>query len=84
MGRRSKWLFRAPTDEEFESVKKAEKYRLDGATLAGLAALAAARAGKKVSLPDKQANGVNRMLAYHAAHQLGKPLKTARHAIPEP
>jgi len=61
-----------------------EKYRLDGATLAGLAALAAARAGKKVSLPDKQAHGVNRMLAYHAAQQLGKPLKTARHAIPEP
>ena len=57
----------------------AEKYRLDGATLAGLAALAAAAAGAKVNLPDKQANGVNRMLAYHVAQQLGKPLKTARY-----
>ena len=59
-----------------------EKYRLDGATLAGLATLAAARAGKKVTMSDKQANGVNRMLAYHTAHQLGKLLKTARYAIP--
>ncbi|HUT01764.1 MAG TPA: DNA repair protein RecO [Phycisphaerae bacterium] len=61
-----------------------EKYHLDGATLAGLAALAAAGAGRKVSLPDKQAHGVSRLLAYHATQQLGKPLKMARHAIPPP
>jgi DNA repair protein RecO (recombination protein O) len=60
----------------------AEKYRLDGAALAGLAALAAAEAGAKVTLPDKQAHGVNRMLAYHVAQQLGRPLRTARYAIP--
>jgi len=65
-----------------ETAALAEKYRLDGATLAGLAVLAAAQAGRKVSLPDRQAHGVNRLLAYHAAQQLGKPLKTARYAIP--
>jgi len=60
----------------------AEKYRLDGTALAGLAALEAAEAGKKVALPDKQALAVNRLLAYHLAQQLGKPLKMARHALP--
>jgi DNA repair protein RecO (recombination protein O) len=59
-----------------------EKFRLDGAALAGVAALAAAEAGKKVALPDKQAHGVNRMLAYHATQQLGKALKAAKYAIP--
>ena len=59
-----------------------EKFRVDGPTLAGLAALAAAQAGRKVALPDKQAHGANRMLAYHAQQQLGKPLKMARYAIP--
>jgi DNA repair protein RecO (recombination protein O) len=58
-----------------------EKYRLDGATLAGLAALAAAEAGTRVALPDKQAVAVNRLLAYHTAHQIGRALKMARHAI---
>ena len=58
-----------------------EKYRLDGAVLAGLAALAAAAGGAKVHLPARQAQGVNRMLAYHAQQQLGKRLKMARHAI---
>ena len=58
-----------------------EKRHLDGATLAGLATLAAAEAGRKVSLSDTQAIGVNRLLDYHASHQLGKPLKMARHAI---
>jgi len=59
----------------------AEKYRLDGATLAGLAALAAAETGVRVNLPAKQATAVNRLLAYHATQQLGKTLKMARHAI---
>jgi DNA repair protein RecO (recombination protein O) len=61
----------------------AEKYRLDGLTLAGLAALAAAEAGAKVALPDKQALAANRLLTYHAGGQLGKPLKMARYAIPK-
>jgi DNA repair protein RecO (recombination protein O) len=59
----------------------AEKYRLDGSTLAGLAALAAAETGVRVNLPAKQAAAVNRLLAYHATEQLGKTLKMARHAI---
>ncbi len=58
-----------------------EKFCLDGPTLGGLAALAAAEAGRRVSLPDRQADGVNRLLAYHIAYQLGKPLKTARYVI---
>ncbi len=59
----------------------AEKYALDGATLAGLAAVAAAEGGARVKLPDKQARGVNRLLAYHVTQQLGKQMKMARHAI---
>ena len=58
-----------------------EKYRLDGAVLAGLAALAAAETGVRVTLPDKQAIAVNRLLAYHASYQIGRALKMARHAI---
>ena len=59
----------------------AEKFRLDGPGLAGLAALAAAEGGAKVSLPEKQAASVNRMLAYHVREQIGKRLKMERHAI---
>jgi len=58
-----------------------EKLRLDGAALAGLAALAAAAGGAKVQMPEKHARCVNRMLAYHVRQQLGKALKMARHAI---
>lgn len=59
----------------------AEKLRLDRAALAGLDALAAVAAGRKTPLPDNHAHAVNRMLAYHVANQLGKPLKMARYAI---
>jgi DNA repair protein RecO (recombination protein O) len=58
-----------------------EKFRLDPQTLAGLGALAAAERGRKVSLPDAQAHAVNRLLAYHFQHQLGRALRMARHAI---
>jgi len=58
-----------------------EKLRLDHAALAGLDALAAVAAGRKTPLPDNQAHAVNRVLAYHLANQLGKPLKMARYAI---
>lgn len=58
-----------------------EKYRLNNAALAGLAALVAAAGGARVQLPPQQAQCVNRMLAYHVEQQLGKPLRTARHAI---
>jgi len=64
----------------------AEKIRLEGAALPGLAALQAARAartsGRKITMPDEQAHAVNRLLAYHIAEQLGKPLKLARYAMP--
>jgi len=68
-----------------------EKFRLDAATLTGLASLAAAQGrartaikdtmGTKETLTDNQATGVNRLLDYHIAYQLGKPLKMTRHAI---
>jgi len=59
----------------------AEKCRLDHAALAGLDALAAVAAGRKTPLPENHAHAVNRVLAYHAANQLGKPLKMARYVI---
>lgn len=58
-----------------------ERVLVDAQTLAGLAALYAAAAGQKVPLPEDQARSVNRMLAYHAACQVGHPLKMTRHAI---
>jgi len=59
-----------------------EKYHLDGTALAALAALAAAARGRRVTLPPAQAAAANRVLAYHAAYQIGRPLRMARHAIP--
>ena len=59
----------------------AEKFRADGPTLAGAAALSAAEAGRKVRLPDSQATAVSRLLAYHINHQLGRSLKMTKHAI---
>jgi len=58
-----------------------DKHRLAPAALAGTAALSAAEAGQKVTLPAAQADAVNRLLAYHIAYQIGHPLKMARHAI---
>jgi DNA repair protein RecO (recombination protein O) len=58
-----------------------EKLRLDDAALAGLAALAAAEAGRKASLGDNEARAANRVLAYHLAHQLGRPPRMARYVI---
>ena len=59
-----------------------EKYRLDGRTTAGIAAMAAAEAGKKVLLPAPQAQAVNRLLLYHVTQQTGKAPRMGRHAIP--
>ena len=58
-----------------------EKYRLEGPALAALAALNAVDTGAKVALPEKQARAVGRLLAYHIAHQIGKPLKMARYVL---
>jgi len=59
----------------------AEAVPVSAETLRGLAAVALAESGGKAELSDAQAGGINRLLAYHAAYQLGKPLKTARYAI---
>jgi DNA repair protein RecO len=58
-----------------------DKYPVEPGTLEGLAALAAAGAGKRVSLSVAQANAVNRLLLYHISQQLGKTPRMARHAI---
>lgn len=59
----------------------AEKYRADAVALAGLDTLAAAEAGAKVALPEKNAMAANRLLAYHIAQQRGKVMKMARYAL---
>lgn len=58
-----------------------DKRGVDDAALAGLAILAAAQAGKSVRLPDREANAVNRLLAYHAQMQLGKKLRMAKYVM---
>ena len=58
-----------------------EKFQLQPPTLGALAALAAAEEGRKVFLPDTQARPVNRLLAYHITHQLGKKLRMAKYVI---
>jgi len=58
-----------------------ETFALDPAALAGLAGLAAVEAGQKGLLPPAQANSVNRLLAYHITHQLGKALRMVRYAV---
>ncbi len=58
-----------------------EKYRLDGAAMAGIAALSAAEAGTRVKLPPKQARAVNSLLAYHVTEQMGKRPKTTRFVL---
>ena len=61
----------------------AEKFRMNGPGLAGLAALTAVEAGAKVALPEKQARAVNRVLAYHITQQIGKPLRMGRYVVEE-
>jgi DNA repair protein RecO len=60
-----------------------EKYALDADTLTGLGVLQAPRrtTGGRATFPESQARAVNRLLAYHVAEQLGKPLRTSRYAI---
>jgi len=55
-----------------------EKLQLTPEAIKGMVILAAAEAGKKVSFEHAEAMAVNRVLAYHAANQIGKPLKTAK------
>lgn len=58
-----------------------EKYRLDAGAMAGLGVLMAVSSGRRAPLPEDQAKAVNRLLSYHISQQLGKGLRTARHAI---
>jgi DNA repair protein RecO (recombination protein O) len=58
-----------------------EKVRISRNALAGLGALAATESGRRVTLPEAQAQAVNKLLAYHITHQLGKPLKMTRYAL---
>jgi len=63
------------------SGRSTDKYPIQRGTLAGLDALASARAGKRVSLSDGEANSVNRLLLYHISQQLGKVPRMAKHVI---
>jgi len=58
-----------------------DRIQLSSDAMAGIAALSDAEAGRKTSLPDKQAHVLNSVLAYHATHLLGKRLRTARYVI---
>lgn len=58
-----------------------ERVKVDGKTMAALAALSAAESGRKVQLPDDQAERVKGLLSYHITYQLGKPLKLTKHVI---
>ncbi|MCY2927636.1 MAG: DNA repair protein RecO [Planctomycetota bacterium] len=58
-----------------------QKVLVDDHALAGLAALAAAEAGRKPNFTDPQARAVLRLLDYHVTYQLGHRLKMSRHVI---
>ena len=58
-----------------------EKLAVPRPALAGLAALAAAEAGRRPKMSDKQANAVLAVLAYHSEYQVGKRLKSARYVL---
>ena len=59
----------------------ADRINVDAATLAGINAMTAAEAGRRVPIDDAHARAVSRMLAYHITEQLGKRLKMERHVI---
>ena len=58
-----------------------EKTSVNQASINGLAGLEQARGRRGVSLSTEEILGVNRLLAYHASYQSGKPLKMARYVI---
>lgn len=58
-----------------------EACSLSAEALEGLAALIGVSAGRRIALPDAAATAVNRMLAYHIQHQLGRRLKLARYVF---
>ena len=61
-----------------------ERVPLDQQTQAALTALAMAAGGQRVSLPEGPALLAAKLLNYHVTHQLGKPLRMARHVLGAP
>lgn len=66
-------------------VSAVEKYRVDPETRKGLETMAQVQrdkvSGRKAAFPEAQAEAVNKILAYHIACQLGRPLKMMRYVI---
>jgi len=58
-----------------------EKTSVSAAAISGLAGLEIARVRGGIRLSPAEILGVNRLLSYHASHQLGKPLRMARYVI---
>lgn len=58
-----------------------EKVRVSAQALAGLDVLRRVSAGERTNFQDDSALAVNRLLAYHVACQLGRPLRMARHVM---
>lgn len=58
-----------------------EKSKLSSDALSGLCTLAQVERGLKAQLSAKQSAGVNRMLAYHICHQVGRKLRMIKHVI---
>jgi DNA repair protein RecO (recombination protein O) len=61
-----------------------EKVSIEPATRQALQILSRAEAGQKVALGDEMAHQANRLLAYHAVQQIGKPLRSARYVLGAP
>ena len=59
----------------------AEKVPMSRAAAAGFSALTLAEAGKRTRLENDQARAVSRLLAYHIARQLGRPLKMEKYVL---
>ena len=59
----------------------AQKTRVDADTLAAIGVMYAVTAGQKLPMPEPQAAALNRLLAYHITHQLGKRLRMMRHVV---
>ncbi len=58
-----------------------EKRPVEPKAIAGLAALAAARAGRRTRLSEADALTVNRLLAYHLTEQIGRRPRMMRYVI---
>jgi DNA repair protein RecO (recombination protein O) len=66
------------------AAQASERVPLSPQTQQALTALAMAAEGRRVSLPDGPALSAAKLLNYHVTHQLGKPLRMARHVLGTP